>query len=123
MFGSIETGGEGSEVRGVFPNFYVDTQTPRAWTRQVWPISVNESEVVLRYYKSSTDQHDILDRVANEYSIALLFDVEAQDMHVIAQAYRGIQSGALSHIHLQAHEFMLRHSFESVDMMVRGFAK
>ncbi|SKC07227.1 aromatic ring-hydroxylating oxygenase subunit alpha [Sphingopyxis flava] len=110
-----------SEIRGVFPNFQVNSDTGLAWTRQATPISVDETEMSLRFYTKSNADSDITWRFIEEFAIGAQFDVEVQDLSVINQNQHGIQSGALSHIHFQANEILLRHSFETIDAKVREF--
>jgi hypothetical protein len=48
-------------------------------------------------------------------------DIHAEDLAVIEAGQRGLNSGALQHIHFQSQEVLCRHLFHSVNNMVESY--
>lgn len=50
------------------------------------------------------------ERFGREFSRAMARDVHSEDRAVIEAGQRGLNSGALEHIHLQSQEALIRHA-------------
>jgi hypothetical protein len=47
--------------------------------------------------------------------------VHAEDRGIITAGQRGLDSGAIRHIHFQTHEVLCRHLYKSVNALVTAF--
>ena len=56
-----------------------------------------------------------------EFSMAMARDVHSEDRVVIEAGQRGLNSGALQHIHLQQQEVLLRHLMYHVDAKIQAY--
>lgn len=107
-----DNGGDGLDVLALFPNFHVNNDIGRYWTHQFWPIDVDRTRLVGRIYlkKARTAR----ERVTQEFMVAATKDVWAEDWPLLIAVQKGIQSGAIEHIHFQAHEFPCRHVYNGI---------
>ena len=53
--------------------------------------------------------------------MATALDIHAEDRAVIEAGQRGLNSGALTHIHFQSQEVLCRHLYKSVDEAVQAY--
>jgi hypothetical protein len=53
--------------------------------------------------------------------MATALDIHSEDRAVIEAGQRGLNSGALEHIHLQSQEVLLRHLIHEVDKAVEAY--
>ena len=53
--------------------------------------------------------------------MALAKDIHSEDVSVIEAGQRGLNSGALSHIHFQSQEILCRHLFHEVNDRVEAY--
>ena len=60
-------------------------------------------------------------RYTREYIMAQLRDVHAEDRAVIEAGQRGLESGAIKHIHFQPQEVLCRHFFSQVSERVEAY--
>jgi hypothetical protein len=48
-------------------------------------------------------------------------EIHTEDIEPLAAAQRGLNSGALDHVHFQEHEVLCRHLMHAVEERVRGY--
>jgi len=86
----------------------------------VMPVSASRSRGVIRLYWIGEDS-SASERFAREYLMAMARDIHAEDRGVIEAGQRGLNSGALKHIHFQTQEVLCRHLFVTVSAAVAGY--
>lgn len=86
----------------------------------VYPLSATRSRGVIRIYWVG-DDHDASERFAREYAFCSVRDIHSEDTNVIERGQRGLNSGALSHIHFQTMEGLCRHLYQVVDRNVQQY--
>jgi phenylpropionate dioxygenase-like ring-hydroxylating dioxygenase large terminal subunit len=104
----------------LFPNFFLIGTPTQHFTHYVMPISARKSRGVIRIYWVGDDMN-ASERFGREFSMAMARDVHAEDRAVIEAGQRGLNSGALKHIHLQSQEVLLRHLMHHVDAKVKAY--
>jgi phenylpropionate dioxygenase-like ring-hydroxylating dioxygenase large terminal subunit len=104
----------------LFPNILIFNAPTLPFSHTVYPLSVDRSRGVIRFYWNGDDS-SATQRVAREYAMASARDIHAEDRPVIEAGQRGLNSGALRHIHFQAHEVLCRHFFNAVDAKVQAW--
>jgi phenylpropionate dioxygenase-like ring-hydroxylating dioxygenase large terminal subunit len=105
-----------------FPNLFMIGTPTQPFVHYVMPISARKSRGVIRIYWIGEDS-TASERFGREFSMAMARDVHSEDRRVIEAAQRGLNSGALKHIHLQSQEVLLRHLFTRVDEKVQAYRK
>ena len=110
----------GRDYFALFPNFFMIGTPAQHFSHYVMPISARKSRGVIRMYWVGDDM-DASERFGREFSMANLRDVHSEDRAVIEAGQRGLNSGALKHIHLQNQEVLVRHLMHSVDARVRAY--
>ncbi|MFK4872317.1 aromatic ring-hydroxylating dioxygenase subunit alpha [Novosphingobium sp. ZW T3_23] len=111
----------GRDYLAFFPNLFVIGTPTQPFSHTVYPIAANRSRGVVRVYWSGDDA-DAAESFAREYSLGQIRDIHAEDIDMIERGQRGLESGALSHIHFQHMEALCRHLFNEVDGRVRAYA-
>jgi phenylpropionate dioxygenase-like ring-hydroxylating dioxygenase large terminal subunit len=104
----------------VFPSFFLFGNPGTHFSHVVYPIASNKSRGVIRLYWVGDDAN-ASERYAREFGMAMTRDIHVEDRSVIERGQRGLESGALRHIHLQTHESLLRHFFHAVDGKVQAY--
>lgn len=104
----------------LFPNFFIFGMAIQHFSHVVYPISATKSRGVVRLYWVGDDLN-ASERFAREYAACTTLDIHSEDREVIEAGQRGISSGALSHIHFQAQEVLLRHLYHEVDAAVSSY--
>jgi phenylpropionate dioxygenase-like ring-hydroxylating dioxygenase large terminal subunit len=104
----------------LFPNFFLIGTPTQHFTHYVMPISARKSRGVIRLYWVGEDMN-ASERFGREFSMAMARDVHSEDRAVIEAGQRGLNSGALKHIHLQGQEVLLRHFMHHVDKRVQAY--
>lgn len=104
----------------LFPNFFLLGSPLQHFSHVVMPISATRSRGVIRLYWIGEDQ-SASERFAREYLMATARDIHAEDRGVIEAGQKGLNSGALTHIHFQTQEALCRHLFLSVDATVEAY--
>lgn len=104
----------------LFPNFFLIGTPTQHFTHYVMPISARKSRGVIRIYWVGDDMN-ASERFGREFAMATLRDVHSEDREVIEAGQRGLNSGALKHIHLQSQEVLLRHFMHHVDAKVQAY--
>lgn len=103
-----------------FPNLFMIGTPTQPFVHYVMPISARKSRGVIRIYWVGEDSN-ASERFGREFSMAMARDVHSEDRMVIEAAQRGLNSGALKHIHLQSQEVLLRHLYTRVDAKVQSY--
>jgi phenylpropionate dioxygenase-like ring-hydroxylating dioxygenase large terminal subunit len=104
----------------LFPNFFLFGSPTQHFSHSVMPIAANRSRGVIRLYWIGEDD-SASKRFAREYSMATTMDIHAEDRAVIEAGQRGLESGALEHMHFQSQEVLCRHFFRNVASMVQAY--
>lgn len=104
----------------LFPNFFLLSSPMQHFSHVVYPISATRSRGVIRLYWIGEDD-SASKRFAREYAMTTARDIHAEDRAVIEAGQRGLNSGALDHIHFQANEVLCRHLFRAVDDRVQAY--
>jgi phenylpropionate dioxygenase-like ring-hydroxylating dioxygenase large terminal subunit len=103
----------------LFPNLFLLGSPTQHFLHTVFPLSANRSRGVIRLYWVGEDETASV-RYAREYVMATVRDVHSEDRGVIEAGQRGLESGALSHIHFQEQEVLCRHLYAMVDARVEA---
>lgn len=104
----------------IFPNFFLLGSPIQHFSHVVMPVSASRSRGVIRLYWIGEDS-SASERFAREYLMAMARDIHAEDRGVIEAGQRGLNSGALKHIHFQTQEVLCRHLFVTVSAAVAGY--
>ena len=110
------------EYYALFPNFFTLGSPTQPFSHMVMPISENRSRGVIRIYWIGEDQC-ASQRFAREYMTATALDLHSEDRGVIEAGQRGLESGALKHIHFQSQEVLCRHLYVSVEQSIRDYQR
>jgi phenylpropionate dioxygenase-like ring-hydroxylating dioxygenase large terminal subunit len=108
------------EYFALFPNFFLLGSPMQHFSHTVYPVTATRSRGVIRLYWIGEDD-SASKRFAREYAMATAFDIHSEDRAVIEAGQRGLNSGALSHIHFQSQEVLCRHLFNAVDATVQAY--
>ena len=112
----------GRSYWATFPNLFMIGTPTQPFVHYVMPVSARKSRGVIRLYWVGEDTN-ASERFGREFSMTMARDVHSEDRRVIEAAQRGLNSGALEHIHLQSQEVLLRHLFTRVDEKVQAYKK
>lgn len=104
----------------LFPNFFMFGAPTTHFSHTVMPISAQKSRGVIRLYWIGSDS-SASERFAREFSMTTALDIHSEDRAVIEAGQRGLNSGALEHIHFQSQEVLCRHFFNQVDSRVQAY--
>lgn len=110
----------GRDYYALFPNFFLIGTPTQHFSHYVMPISARKSRGVVRLYWVGDDMN-ASERFGREFSMAMARDVHSEDRAVIEAGQRGLNSGALKHIHLQSQEILIRHLMHNVNAKVRAY--
>lgn len=110
----------GRDYYALFPNFFLIGNPVQHFSHVVMPISARKSRGVFRIYWVGEDTN-ASERFGREFSMVNLRDVHSEDRAVIEAGQRGLNSGALEHIHFQEQEVLLRHLMYHVDAKVQVY--
>jgi phenylpropionate dioxygenase-like ring-hydroxylating dioxygenase large terminal subunit len=125
LFGAAARDGFGADPDAdlyfnLFPNSFLLGTATQNFIHTIWPISARRSRGVIRVFWIGEDE-SASQRFAREFAVASLIDVHSEDRAVIEAGQRGLNSGALDHIHFQAQEVACRHFFNTVDAAVQAY--
>lgn len=104
----------------LFPNFFLLGTPSQHFSHVVYPISATKSRGVIRIYWIGDDE-SASQRYVREYTLATVRDIHAEDVDVIRRGQKGLNSGALKHMHFQALEGLCRHLYLNVSKMVEDY--
>jgi hypothetical protein len=75
---------------------------------------------VIRVYWVGEDD-SATKRFVREYTLGSIRDIHTEDVNVITRGQRGLNSGALKHIHFMSMEGLCRHLYQQVDSRVQAY--
>jgi phenylpropionate dioxygenase-like ring-hydroxylating dioxygenase large terminal subunit len=110
----------GRDYFALFPNFFLLGTPTQHFAHYVMPISARKSRGVIRIYWVGDDAN-ASERFGREFSMAMARDVHSEDRAVVEAGQRGLNSGALKHIHLQSQEVLIRHLMHNVNAKVQAY--
>jgi len=110
----------GMDFISLFPNFTLFGPPVRQFTQTIWPLGVDRSRGVIRFYWIG-EEENASERFAREYVMASQRDIHCEDRDVIEAGQAGLASGAIEHINFQGQEALCRHLFNVVDTMVSDY--
>lgn len=116
----ILSGPHGRRYFALFPSFFILGTPIQHFSHVVYPISATRSRGVIRLYWVGDDA-SAGERFAREFTTATVRDIHGEDVSVIEAGQRGLNSGALEHIHFQTQEALCRHLYVSVDAAVKAY--
>jgi phenylpropionate dioxygenase-like ring-hydroxylating dioxygenase large terminal subunit len=108
------------EYYALFPAFFIFGNPTQHFSHVIYPISATKSRGVIRLYWVG-EAESASDRFAREYSFVIARDVHTEDVDVIRAGQRGLNSGALEHIHFQSLEGLCRHLYNVSNGMVEAY--
>jgi len=105
----------------LFPCFHIVGIPPaQQFTHTHYPLGPDRTRAVVRMYW--TKQPDTAVRALfQEFAAMSIRDVLTEDRPAVVSAQRGLSSGAISHLHLQDHEVLLRHMHTEVVLRVEEY--
>jgi phenylpropionate dioxygenase-like ring-hydroxylating dioxygenase large terminal subunit len=104
----------------LFPNFNIIGTPTNHFSHVVMPLSASRTRGVFRMYWIGEDEN-ATERFARELAMVSAMEVHAEDRDVLEAGQRGLNSGALEHIHFQSQEALCRHFFNTVDNAVQTY--
>lgn len=106
------------DVNYLFPNTHIDTNPGGFFVHQFWPISLNETRHVARFYLRRPA--NIRERFAQEHSIAHIVDIVLEDVSNVERTQRGINSRATQGMPISESEVLIRHSLNRIMAWAEG---
>ncbi|MEY4721409.1 MAG: hypothetical protein RIQ46_1134 [Pseudomonadota bacterium] len=105
----------------LFPAIHTVALPPlQHFTQTMYPLGPNRTRCVIRMYWTS--KLDCASRAFfEEVASTTLCDVLTEDRRSVEASQRGMESGAIKHIHFQKHEVMLRHMYGEVQARVAAY--
>jgi len=94
------------DINEVFPNYHIDIGGGGFWTHEIWPIDVNKSRYIMRFYVPEPE--DVRGAFHQEHYISRLADVVLEDLANVERTQRGLESGVITHMNLQDNEVLVR---------------
>ena len=113
---------QSKEYYGVFPNYFILGNPAQHFHHFVMPLGPRRSRGVIRLYWVGYDDCAST-RFAREFSMATVRDVHSEDRDVVEAGQRGLESGAIEHVHYQSQEVLLRHFFHEVNGRVEAYRR
>ena len=104
----------------LFPSFFIIGTPIQHFSHVVYPISATRSRGVIRVYWIGPDD-SASKRYAREYVLCAIRDIHVEDVNIIARAQKGLNSGALKHIHFMSMEGLCRHLYKTVADKVEAY--
>jgi hypothetical protein len=111
---------ESKNYFALFPSFFLLGSPLIHFSHTVTPISATRSRGVIRLYWIGDDD-SASKRFAREYLTSTALDIHAEDIAVIEAGQRGLNSGAMTHVHFQSQEVLCRHLLSEVSKMVEAY--
>jgi phenylpropionate dioxygenase-like ring-hydroxylating dioxygenase large terminal subunit len=105
----------------LFPALHAVSIPPgQHFTHTHYPLGVDRTRGVIRMYW--TREADCATRLFyQEVAANSLRDLLTEDRAIVQYAQRGLESGAIAHVHFQEHEILLRHLNEQVTSRVHAY--
>lgn len=108
----------GFDTNIFFPNFGLLLGPNWFVTHLYWPVSVNETAWETTLY--ALPAKSVGERLSQEYSAVLTRDLIREDWAQVERTQAGLETGALTHVHLSNQEVMVRHAYSVVDRYVNA---
>lgn len=108
----------GFDINVVFPSTFIDAGKGYHFTYEFWPISVDETDFVLKLYMPPVTSWSA--RISQELMIIQLRDVVREDLSTLETTQAGMMSGAIKKIVLSDQELNILHQHRMVDSIVNG---
>jgi len=106
----------------LFPNFFLFGSPTQHFSHTVYPLSARRCRGVIRLYWVG-EPRSASELLAREYAFVVARDIHTEDVNVIRAGQRGLNSGALEHIHFQAMEGLCRHLYLQSREMVEQYKR
>jgi phenylpropionate dioxygenase-like ring-hydroxylating dioxygenase large terminal subunit len=104
----------------LFPNFFIIGTPIQHFSHVVYPLSATRSRGVIRVYWIGEDD-SASKRYVREYGLCAIRDIHTEDVNIICRAQKGLNSGALEHIHFMSMEGLCRHLYQMVAVSVEAW--
>lgn len=104
----------------LFPALHVVGLPPNQYTHAHWPLGPGHTRGVIRMYWTAPPANASA-AYGRELSSMAIRDVLSEDRPAVESGQRGLGSGAIAQVHLQDHEMLLRHLYETVTQMVEDY--
>lgn len=104
----------------LFPALHIVGLPPNQFTHSHWPIDAGRTRGVIRMYWTAPPANASA-AYGRELSSMAIRDVLSEDRPAVESGQRGLNSGAIDQVHLQDHEMLLRHLYETVTRMVEDY--
>lgn len=108
------------EYYALFPNFFLLGSPTQHFSHVVYPLTARKSRGVVRLYWVG-EPKCASEMLAREYAFVVARDIHSEDVDVIRAGQRGMNSGALDHIHFQQMESLCRHLYLVSSGMVESY--
>jgi phenylpropionate dioxygenase-like ring-hydroxylating dioxygenase large terminal subunit len=105
----------------LFPNLHVVSNGGFFFIQRIMPVSARRSRCTFRMFWVGEDA-TATRCFSREYVFASVRDIITEDRAIVTSVQKGLNSGALEHIHFQQHEIMCRHLYRMVDDTVQAYA-
>lgn len=106
----------------LFPNFFLLGSPTQHFSHTVYPLSARKCRGIIRLYWVGAAQ-SASEILAREYAFLVTRDIHAEDVDVIRAGQRGLNSGAIQHVHFQAMEGLCRHLYLKSNEMVERYTQ
>lgn len=100
------------DILHVFPNTHLSAGAGGFWYLQFWPRTESTCFYEGRFYMPRAQSAAV--RLQQEIYIARVVEIWLEDLQNVAKVQKGLESGAISEMHLQDSEALLRHGVEQV---------
>lgn len=110
----------GRKYFALFPSFFMLGTPLQNFVHVVYPLTATTSRGVIRLYWVGEDAN-ASERFGREAVMCTARDVHSEDVSVIEAGQRGLNSGALEHIHFQTQEALCRHLYNMVEAAVQHY--
>ena len=104
----------------LFPSFFMLGTPLQNFVHVVYPLTATTSRGVIRLYWVGDDAN-ASERFGREAIMGTARDVHSEDISIIEAGQRGLNSGALEHLHFQTQEALCRHLFNMVEVAVEAY--
>jgi phenylpropionate dioxygenase-like ring-hydroxylating dioxygenase large terminal subunit len=104
----------------LFPSFFMLGTPLQNFVHVVYPLTATTSRGVIRLYWVGDDAN-ASERFGREAVMGTARDVHSEDISIIEAGQRGLNSGALEHLHFQTQEALCRHLFNMVEAAVEAY--
>lgn len=104
----------------LFPSFFIIGTPIQHFSHKVYPLGPTKSRGVIRVYWVGEDETASM-RYAREYALCTIRDIHVEDVNIITRAQKGLNSGAIKHVHFMSMEGLCRHLYQQVVKAVEDY--